>query len=202
LDVARRVSANDRYLRAGRWLAEGDPQLAHALAGRRIGILGMGRIGRAVARRAAAFDMVLSYGGPSRKDDLDLPYHADPVALAAAVDVLMVTCTGGPATAGLVGREVIEAVGPKGWLINVARGSVIDEPALVEALVAGKLGAAGIDVFADEPNVPEALLGLDNVVMQPHQASATVETRDAMGNLVLDNLKAHFAGQPLPTPVV
>ncbi len=119
-----------------------------------------------------------------------------------AVDCLMVTCLGGPTTAGLVSRAVIEALGPEGWLINVARGSVIEEPALVEALVAGRLGAAGLDVFATEPNIPEALLALDNVVLQPHQASATWETRDAMGQLVLDNLKAHFGGQPLLTPVV
>jgi hydroxypyruvate reductase len=202
LDVAKRITSNDRYLRAGRWVDEGDPPLGSNLAGRRMGILGLGRIGRAVARRAAAFDMELCYGGPHRKDDVDWPYYADPVTMAREVDVFMVTCTGGPTTAGVVTREVIDAVGPEGWLINVSRGSVIDEAALVEALVAGRLGAAGLDVFAAEPRVPEALLGLDNVVLQPHQGSASVETRDAMGRLVLDNLKAHFAGQPLPTPVV
>lgn len=202
LAVARRMAANDRFVRAGRWASEGEPPLGHTLAGRRMGILGLGRIGRAVARRAAAFDMTLCYCGPRRKDDVDDPYHADPVAMARAVDVLMVTCTGGPATAGLVTAEVIDALGPAGWLINVARGSVIDEAALVAALVEGRLGAAGLDVFADEPRVPEVLCGLDNVVLQPHQASATVETRDAMGNLVLDNLDAHFAGRPLPTPVL
>jgi lactate dehydrogenase-like 2-hydroxyacid dehydrogenase len=122
--------------------------------------------------------------------------------MARAVDCLMVTCLGGEATAGLVGREVIDALGPRGWLINVARGSVVDQPALVEALVQGRLGGAGLDVFVGEPEVPEALLGLDNVVLQPHQASATWETRDAMGQLVVDNLKAHFAGRPLPTPVL
>ncbi len=167
-----------------------------------MGILGLGRIGRAVARRAEAFDMAVCYHGPRRKDDVAYEYVSDLVAMARAVDCLMVTCLGGPATAGLVGREVIDALGPKGWLINVARGSVIDQQALVEALLEGRLGGAGLDVFAGEPEVPKALLGLDNVVLQPHQASATWETRDAMGQLVVDNLKAHFAGRPLPTPVL
>ena len=192
---------NDRYVRAGRWPKEGDPALANSLAGKRLGILGLGRIGRAVAQRAEAFDMAICYGGPRRKADVAYDY-GDLVAMARAVDCLMVTCLGGPTTAGLIGREVIDALGPEGWLINVARGSVVDEPALVEALVEGRLGGAGLDVFAREPEVPEALLGLDNVVLQPHQASATWETRDAMGQLVVDNLKAHFAGRPLPTPVV
>ena len=202
LDVARRVAYNDRYVRAGRWPQEGDPVLANSLAGKRLGILGLGRIGHAVARRAAAFDMTICYHGRRRQDDVAYEYVPDLVEMARAVDCLVVTCLGGPTTKGLVDRAVIEALGPKGWLINVARGSVIDEPALVEALVAGRLGGAGLDVFANEPNVPAALLGMDNVVLQPHQASATWETRDGMGQLVVDNLKAHFAGQPLPTPVL
>jgi lactate dehydrogenase-like 2-hydroxyacid dehydrogenase len=202
LDLARRVAYNDRYVRAGRWPKEGDPVLSNSLAGKRLGILGLGRIGRAAAKRAAAFDMAICYHGPHRKDDVPYKYVPDLVEMARGVDCLMVTCQGGPTTKGLVGREVIEALGPEGWLINVARGSVIDEPALVEALVNGKLGGAGLDVFAGEPHVPEPLLGLDNVVLQPHQASATWETRDAMGQLVVDNLKAHFAGRPLPTPVL
>ncbi|MCC2664082.1 MAG: D-isomer specific 2-hydroxyacid dehydrogenase, partial [Geminicoccaceae bacterium] len=201
LDLARRVAYNDRYLRAGRWPTEGDPELSNSVAGKRMGILGLGRIGRAVARRAEAFDMTVCYHGPRRKD-VAYEYVSDLVAMARAVDCLMVTCLGGPSTAGLVGREVIDALGPKGWLINVARGSVIDQQALVEALLEGRLGGAGLDVFAGEPEVPKALLGLDNVVLQPHQASATWETRDAMGQLVVDNLKAHFAGRPLPTPVL
>lgn len=202
LAVARRIAFNDRYLRAGLWPRQGDPPLARSLSGKRLGILGLGRIGRAVARRAEAFEMAVCYHGPRRKPDVPYPYMADLVEMARVSDCLMVTCKGGPETAGLVDRRVIEALGPDGWLINVARGSVIDEPALVEALVAGRLGAAGLDVFASEPQVPEALFGLDNVVLQPHQASATIETRDAMGQLVIDNLKAHFAGEPLPTPVV
>ncbi len=202
LDVARRLSCNDRYVRAGRWPKEGDPPLSHSLWGRRLGIFGMGRIGRAIAERAGVFGMTIAYGGPNRKADLPYQYHADIVDLARASDVLMVSCKGGAETAGLVSAEVIDAIGPKGWLINVSRGSVVDEPALVEALLAGRLGAAGLDVFAREPEVPTALLDLDNVVLQPHQGSACHESRTAMGDLMLDNIKAHFAGKPLPTAVV
>jgi hydroxypyruvate reductase len=201
LAVARRIPFNDRFVRAGRWPKEGDPALSSSLAGRRLGIVGLGRIGRRVAQLAQAFEMEIRYGGPRRKDDVAWRYYDDLVALAREVDVLVLTCKGGPDTAGLIGREVIEAVGPEGWLINVSRGSVVEEAALVDALVGGRLGAAGLDVFASEPRVPEALLGLDNVVLQPHQGSASEETRGAMGRLVLDNLAAHFAGRPLLTPV-
>ncbi|MGI9435094.1 MAG: 2-hydroxyacid dehydrogenase [Geminicoccaceae bacterium] len=199
LDVARKVTYNDRYLRAGRWPKEGDPPLAHSLWGRKLGILGMGRIGQAIAERAQMFGMDIVYGGPSKKADMPYEYFGDPVALAKASDVLMVSCKGGAETAGLVDADVIDAVGPEGWLINISRGSVVDEPALVDALEAGRLGAAGLDVFAGEPEVSAALIALDNVVLQPHQGSASVETRNAMGQLVLDNFKAHFAGKPLPT---
>ncbi|MGI9511193.1 MAG: 2-hydroxyacid dehydrogenase [Geminicoccaceae bacterium] len=202
LDVARKITWNDRYLREGRWPKEGDPPLSHSLAGRKLGILGMGRIGQAIANRAKAFDMEILYSGPNQKPDLPYGYHDDPVDLARASDVLMVACKGGPETAGLVNAEVIDAVGPEGWLINVSRGSVVEEPALIDALQAGRLGAAGLDVFADEPSVPAALIAMDNVVLQPHQGSACVETRDAMGDLVMQNLRAHFAGKPLPTAVV
>jgi lactate dehydrogenase-like 2-hydroxyacid dehydrogenase len=201
LAVARRIPYNDRFVRAGRWPKEGDPALASSLAGRRLGIVGLGRIGRRVAELAEAFGMAICYTGPRRKDDVAWRYYADLVGMAREVDCLMITCKGGAETAGLIGREVIEALGPEGWLINVSRGSVVDEPALVDALVSGRLGAAGLDVFASEPRVPEALLGLDNVVFQPHQGSASEETRAAMGRLVLDNLEAHFAGRPLLTPV-
>ena len=202
LDVARKITYNDRYLREGRWPKEGDPPLSSSLHGRKLGILGMGRIGQAIADRAKVFGMEIVYGGPNRKADLEYTYFGDPVALAAASDVLMVSCKGGADTAGLVSADVIDAVGPEGWLINVSRGSVVDEPALVDALRTGRLGAAGLDVFADEPEVPPALIALDNVVLQPHQGSASVETRDAMGALVLENLRAHFAGLPLPTAVI
>lgn len=201
LDVARCVTRNDRYVRQGRWPKEGDPPLAWSLTGRRLGILGLGRIGRRVAEMASAFGMQIAYCGRSPKADVDYAYYDDPAKLAAAVDCLVVSCVGGPTTAGLVNREVIEALGPKGWLISIARGSVVDEDALVDALVSGRLGAAGLDVFASEPQVPDALLDLDNVVLQPHQGSASEETRSAMGRLMLDNLAAHFAGRPLLTPV-
>ncbi len=201
LDVARRLTSNDRYLRAGHWPKQGDPPLASSLIGRRLGILGLGRIGRRIAELASAFGMQIAYCARSPKDDVDYAFYDDPVKLAAASDCLMVSCLGGPTTAGLVSREVIEAVGPKGWLINIARGSVVDEDALVDALVGGRLGAAGLDVFAREPEVPSALIGLDNVVLQPHQGSASEETRAAMGRLMLDNMAAHFAGKPLLTPV-
>ena len=202
LAVARRIPFNDRFVRAGRWHREGDPALASSLAGRRLGIVGLGRIGRRVAQLAEGFRMEIRYGGPNRKADVTWPYYNDLVALARDVDCLMLTCKGGAETAGLIGRDVIEAVGPDGWLINMARGSVVDEGALVDALVSGRLGAAGLDVFAREPQVPDALFSLDNVVLQPHQGSASEETRAAMGRLVLGNLEAHFAGRPLLTPVV
>jgi lactate dehydrogenase-like 2-hydroxyacid dehydrogenase len=201
LDVARRLTRNDRYVRQGRWPKEGDPPLASSLTGRKLGILGLGRIGQRVAEMASAFGMQIAYCGRSRRAGVDYPYYDDPAKLAADVDCLMVSCLGGPTTAGLVSREVIEALGPKGWLINISRGSVVDEDALVSALAGGRLGAAGLDVFAEEPHVPDALLGLDNVVLQPHQGSASEETRAAMGRLMLDNLAAHFAGRPLLTPV-
>lgn len=202
LDVARKITWNDRYLRDGRWPKEGDPPLSNSLSGRTLGILGMGRIGQAIADRARAFGMEIIYGGPRRKVDLPYNYHGDLVDLARMADVLMVSCKGGPETAGLVSADVIDAVGPAGWLINVSRGSVVDEPALINALKNGRLGAAGLDVFANEPEVPEALVRMDNVVLQPHQGSGCVETRDAMSNLVLSNLSAHFAGKPLPTAVI
>jgi hydroxypyruvate reductase len=201
LAVARRIPFNDRYVRAGRWPKEGDPALSNSLAGRRLGIVGLGRIGRRVGLLAEAFGMVICYAGPHRKSDVAWRYYDDLVQMARDVDVLILTCKGGAETAGLIGREVIEALGPEGWLINIARGSVVDEATLVDALVSGRLGAAGLDVFAREPHAPDALLGLDNVVLQPHQGSASEETRSAMGRLVLQNLEAHFAGRPLLTPV-
>lgn len=202
LDVARKITWNDRYLRDGRWSKEGDPPLSNSLSGRKLGILGMGRIGQAIADRAKAFGMEIVYGGPNRKADLPYDYHGDPVELARVADVLMVACKGGAETAGLVNADVIDAVGPAGWLINISRGSVVDEPALIDALASARLGAAGLDVFAEEPEVPADLIAMDNVVLQPHQGSACVETRDAMGHLVLENLSAHFAGKPLPTAVI
>jgi lactate dehydrogenase-like 2-hydroxyacid dehydrogenase len=200
LAVARRIVVGDRHVRNGLWLKNGLP-LASKVGGTTLGILGLGRIGLAIARRAEAFGMTVVYHGPRPKADIPYRYDADLAAMARASDYLMVSCPGGAATRHLVTAEVLAALGPAGVVINVARGSVIDEEAMVKLLVEGKLGGAGLDVFADEPRVPEALFALDNVVLQPHVGSATHATRGAMGQLVVDNLKAHFAGRPLLTPV-
>jgi hydroxypyruvate reductase len=200
LATVRRIPQGDRYVREGHWL-KGPMPLTRSLQGKQVGIVGMGRIGRAIARRAEAFGLRVAYQGPNRKADFAWPYFADSVALAQASDVVIAACPGGAATRGLVSRAVIEAIGGEGVFVNISRGSVVDEPALIEALQSGKLGGAGLDVFADEPRVPEALLALDNVVVQPHVGSATHPTRQAMGQLVIDNLAAHFAGKALLTPV-
>jgi lactate dehydrogenase-like 2-hydroxyacid dehydrogenase len=199
LMVLRRLRQSDLHIRAGKW-PEGMAPLATRVAGKRLGIVGLGRIGRELAKRAQAFEMSIAYHNRRQLDDAPWPYHATATDLAGAVDVLALCCPGGEATRNLVDAGVLAALGPKGYLVNVARGSVVDEPALVDALVNRKIAGAGLDVFADEPNVPAALLALDNVVLSPHMASATTETRDAMAQLVVDNLAAHFAGRPLLTP--
>ncbi len=199
LAVTRQVCVGDRYVREGRWL-EKPMWLTRTVVGRRLGILGLGRIGKAIARRAEGLGCEIAYHGRHEQPDQHYRYYPDLVALARDCDFLVVICPGGEATRRLVNAEVIEALGPEGVLINVARGSVVDEAALVEALVDGRLGGAGLDVFEDEPRVPEALFALDSVVLQPHAGSATVETRRAMGDLVIENLRAHFTGLPVPTP--
>lgn len=200
IDVLRRLSAADRFVRRGDWLSDQFP-LAVKVTGRRVGILGLGRIGRAIAHRLAAFDCVLSYHSRHQVADVPYAYADSPVALAEGADVLVVATSGGPATAGLVSAPVLAALGPAGYLVNIARGSVVDEPALVEALVSGTIAGAALDVFADEPNVPPALLGLDNVVLLPHIASATTETREAMGELAFRNLHQFMTDGTLVTPV-
>ncbi len=200
LNVMRRLPAADRHVRDGLW-PHGPQALTRRVSGRRYGIVGLGRIGHAIAERLAGFGGRIAYSGPNRKP-VDHDYHADVAALAANSDVLFVATAASAATRALIDRAVLDALGPEGVLINVARGSVIDEDALVAALAEGRLGGAGLDVFVDEPHVPETLLGLENVVLAPHVGSATRETREAMGNLMLDNLGAFFAGRPLPTPVV
>jgi lactate dehydrogenase-like 2-hydroxyacid dehydrogenase len=199
LAAVRRIPAGDRHVREGKWL-KGAMPLTDSVQGKTLGIVGLGRIGRAIARRAEAFNLKIAYQGPRRKSDAAWPYFADPVALARECDFLVAACPGGEETRGLVSRAVLEALGPEGVVVNISRGSVIDEPAMVELLKAGKLGGAGLDVFEHEPEVPEALLALDNVVLQPHVGSATQPTRRAMGQLVIDNLAAYFAGQALKTP--
>lgn len=180
----------NRFLHAGKWLQKG-PELTTKLGGQKVGILGLGRIGKAIASRVQALGMEVAYTG--RKPQ-DVPYRYVPslVTLAAESDFLVVASPGGAATRNLVNAEVLAALGKKGTLINIARGSVVDEPALIAALQAGTLKGAGLDVFADEPRVPEALMALDNVVLLPHVASATVQTRQAMADRVYDNLQMFF----------
>lgn len=201
LATLRRISLGDRYVRAGSWL-KGALPLAQKVGGKTMGILGYGRIGKAIAKRAEAFGMHIVYHGRRPQEGVAHKYYASLAAMARDCDVLMVICPGGAATYHIVNAEVLEALGSKGTLINVARGSVVDEAALVKALAEGKLGAAGLDVFENEPRVPEALFAMDQVVLQPHVGSATHETRKAMGDLTVDNLRAFFAGKPVLTPVV
>ena len=200
LATIRRIPQGDRYVREGQWL-KGAMALTDTVQGKTCGIIGMGRIGRAIAKRAEAFNLKIAYQGPNKKNDVAWPYHADLVALAKASDILIAACPGGEATRGIVSRAVIDALGPKGVFVNISRGTVADEGALLDALQQGRLGGAGLDVFVDEPRVPEGFFTLDNVVLQPHVGSASHQTRTAMGQLVIDNLAAHFAGKPLLTPV-
>ncbi|WP_027135810.1 2-hydroxyacid dehydrogenase [Geminicoccus roseus] len=195
----RRIVAADRFVRAGAW-QNGPLPLSTRLAGKTMGILGLGRIGKAIARRAEAHGMSIVWHGRSAQSDVAWHRYPDLEEMAGAVDLLMVACPGGPATRGLVNRAVLGAMKPKSFLVNISRGSVIDEPAMVEALVEGRIAGAGLDVFADEPNVPAPLNDLETVVLTPHIGSATEETRDAMAQLVVDNLDAHYAGRPLLTP--
>jgi len=199
LSAIRRVPQGDRYVREGKW-PKGPMALTQSVQGKKVGIVGLGRIGKAIAKRCEAFNLPVSYHGRSRQP-VAYTYYADVVSLARDVDILVVAAPGGEETRGLVGRAALEALGPEGTVVNIARGSVIDEAAMIEALKSGKLGAAGLDVFDKEPQVPAELLALDNVVVQPHVGSATHPTRTAMGQLVIDNIAAHFAGKALLTPV-
>jgi hydroxypyruvate reductase len=200
LNIARRIPQADRYVRDGKWL-QGPMPLATKMSGARMGIVGMGRIGQAIAERARAFGMSIAYTARSAKPALPYAFHATPQALAAASDFLVVITPGGAATRKLIDASVLQALGPKGYLINVARGSVVDEAALIDALQRKVIAGAALDVFENEPNVPEALRALDNVVLTPHVGSATQATRQAMADRALANLQAHFAGKPLPSAV-
>jgi hydroxypyruvate reductase len=200
LCTARQLVVGDRFVREGKWL-KGPMPLTTNITGKTMGIVGLGRIGQAIADRATAFKMNIVYHNRSKKD-VPYKYYPNLVDMARDVDVLMVIIPGGAETSKLISREVMEALGPTGILINVARGTVVDEPAMVELLKSGKLGAAGLDVFEKEPQVPQALIEMtENVVLQPHVGSATHATRTAMGQLMIDNIKAHFAGKPLLTEV-
>lgn len=199
--AARRMGAADRYVRDGKWLQKNMP-IATRVTRKRLGILGLGKIGKAIAKRAAGFDMEIAYHGRTKQPDVPYQYYADLAELAANVDFLVVICPGGAATRNLVNETVMRALGPKGILVNVARGSVVDEQAMVRLLKDGPLGGAALDVFAEEPKVPVELLTMDNVVLTPHVGSGTTETRMDMGNLAIANLRAHLSGKPLLTPVV
>ena len=194
----RKVAEADRFVRAGKWL-KGSLPLATTVAGRKVGIVGMGRIGQAIADRCRAFKTEIGYFGPRRKP-VEGQFFPDLIELAKWADVLVAACPGGEATRGLVSGKVLEALGPEGHFVNISRGSVVDEKAMVRLLVEGKLGGAGLDVFEDEPRVPAELLTLDNVVLQPHQGSGTTQTRMAMGDLTVGNVDACFAGKPFLTP--
>jgi D-3-phosphoglycerate dehydrogenase len=200
LSVSRRLLPNDAYVRAGEWV-KGEPPLTRRASGKRAGILGMGRVGRALAKRLAALDMGIAYFDVAQ--DPSLPYQAvgSLRELAVSSDYLIITAAGGEATRKLVNAEIFALMPEGSFLINVSRGSIVDEEALVAALQQGQIAGAGLDVFANEPHPHPALLSMTKVVLQPHMASGTIETRRAMGDLVIKNLEAHFAGKPLLTPV-
>ena len=191
----------DRYLRSGHWLTQNFPLSAGSLRDRTVGMVGMGRIGQAIARRLEASRVPVVYHSRKPADGVAYKHYPDLLEMAKAVDTLVVIVPGGPGTAKMVNADVMKALGPRGVIINVARGSVVDEQALIAALKSGGILAAGLDVFEKEPNVPDELRSMQNVVLLPHIGSASVVTRNAMDQLVVDNLKVWFAGKPPLTPV-
>ena len=201
LDASRRITAGDRYVREGKWLT-GMMENARKFTGMRAGIVGLGRIGIEVANRLKGFKAKIGYVDPVARND-EFTAYPDAVALARDSDILFLCAAGGPKGAGapIIGKDVIEALGPDGIFVNISRGWLVDEIALTEALVAGRLGGAGLDVFDDEPNVPQALFALDSVVLTPHIASATHETRQEMAQCVVDNLVSWFSGKGALTPI-
>jgi hydroxypyruvate reductase len=201
LASARQIVHADRYVRSGEWL-KGPIGLGRSVGGKTVGVVGLGGIGRAIADRAQAFRMKVLWHGPRPKPGIPYEYVPDLVELARRSDFLMIACKGGDDTRGLISASVIDALGPQGTLINIARGSVVDEGAMIERLRDGRLGFAALDVFHNAPRIAPDLLALPNVLLQPHHGSATVETRTAIGQLMIDNLTAHFAGRKLPTPVI
>ncbi|MEQ8293282.1 MAG: 2-hydroxyacid dehydrogenase [Roseovarius sp.] len=197
----REMEQASNWARSGNWKTKGEYRLNRKLSGGRAGIVGLGRIGREIADRLAAFKMDLHYYARSEKETPGWTYHADPVALAEAVDYLVIALVGGPETEKFVSKEVIDALGPRGVVINISRGTTVDEAALLDALEQGRIAGAGLDVFLGEPDIDKRFYVLDNVVIQPHQGSGTVETRAAMGQLQRDNIAAFHAGRPLLTAV-
>jgi lactate dehydrogenase-like 2-hydroxyacid dehydrogenase len=202
LMTVRELGQAEQWLRAGKWAKQGDYRLtAGSLRDRSVGIVGMGRIGKAIARRVEAFGVPVAYCTRRQQADLAYKYYPTPTALASAVDTLIVITPGGEGTKNLINAEVLKALGPRGILINIARGSVVDEPALIKALKDRTIQAAGLDVFWNEPKVNPEFLTLDNVVLLPHVGSASIPTRNGMGQLVVDNLKAYSERKPPLTPV-
>ncbi|CAL9241418.1 unnamed protein product [Arabidopsis halleri] len=201
LALLRRLCECDRYVRSGKW-KQGDFQLTTKFSGKSVGIIGLGRIGTAIAKRAQAFSCPINYYSRTVKPDVPYKYYPTVVDLAQNSDILVVACPLTDQTRHIVDRQVMDALGAKGVLINIGRGPHVDEQELVKALTEGRLGGAALDVFEHEPHVPEELFGLENVVLLPHVGSGTVETRNAMADLVVGNLEAHFSGKSLLTPVV
>ncbi|KAI7725727.1 hypothetical protein M8C21_016606, partial [Ambrosia artemisiifolia] len=201
LATLRRICEADRFVRGELWKKD-EFKMTMKFSGKKVGIVGLGRIGTAIAKRAESFNCTISYHSRSEKPELIYKYFSSVIKLAANCDILVVACALTEETRHIINREVINALGPKGVLVNIGRGAHIDEPELVSALVEGRLAGAGLDVFEHEPHVPEELFGLDNVVMLPHVASSTVETEIAMADLVVANLEAHFLKKPLLTQVV
>jgi lactate dehydrogenase-like 2-hydroxyacid dehydrogenase len=201
LTAVRRFGEAERYLRAGRWAAEGIFPLTGTLAGKRVGVLGFGRIGRAVAQRAAGFDVSISYCDVAPRPDVPYSYCATATELAAAVDILVAVLPGGPATYHMVNAQVLKALGPEGIFVNVGRGTAVDQAALIAALTAGDILGAGLDVYETEPNLPASLLALERVVLLPHMASGTTHSRHGMSRLVTQNLVSYFTTGRALTPV-
>ena len=201
LAVSRRLLRDDQWVRSGNWKAKGNAHLTTSIEGKRVGIVGLGRIGETIARKLEAFSCDIVYHTRNQKPESPYRYYADLVEMAKDVDYLVVITPGGASTNKLVNRDVMNALGPQGTLINVARGTVVDEAEMVKALREGRLGNAGLDVFEAEPQVPEALFEMENVVLTPHVASATVETRQAMGDLTVENLVRFFKEGKVTSPV-
>jgi hydroxypyruvate reductase len=201
LNTVRKFPQSEVYLRAGNWATRGPYPLTTDIGGKTLGILGLGRIGEAIARRAVACGMTIRYHNRNRKP-VAYAYDPDPVTLARNSDVLMVVTPATAETARIISAKVLDALGPDGYVVNIARGSVVDEPVLLRYLQEKRIAGAGLDVFADEPRVPPEFFSLDNAVLFPHVGSATVETRKAMGDLQVENLRLHFAGKPVKTRIV
>ncbi|MEO1143591.1 MAG: 2-hydroxyacid dehydrogenase [Pseudomonadota bacterium] len=201
LATSRRLIRDSDYLRSGEWEKHGEAPLTNSIEGSKVGIVGLGRIGETLAHKLSVFDCEISYHNRNEKPDSPYTYYGDLVEMAREVDSMVVITPGGPATRKLITREVMDALGPEGMLINIGRGPVVDEPELIKALQAGTLGCAGLDVFEKEPSVPAELLEMDNVTLTPHVGSSTRQTRQAMGDLTVENLVRYFTDGKVITPV-